>query len=76
MLHFVRNSFGCENMGYGRSMIGYEVLSLYSLSDKTSYCKIPRILEAARLSAEMIVSFWNLKGPGSTMGLVFGLLTR
>ena len=37
-------------------------LGLYSLSGKTSYRQIWWSLEAARLDAAMVVSFWNLTG--------------
>ena len=37
-------------------------LGLYSLSGKTSYCKISWSLEADRLDVIIIVSFWNLTG--------------
>ena len=38
------------------------ILSLYSVSGKTSYRQISWRLEAARLDVEIVVSLWNLTG--------------
>ena len=41
------------------------MLGLYSLSGKTSYCKISWSLEVARFGFRLFQSLWNLTGPSA-----------
>ena len=50
-----------------RCLLEVHTLGLYSLSGKTSYCKISWSLEAARFGFKLFQSLWNLAGTSAAL---------